>query len=762
MKKIYIQENKLNLLNEGNSPDNIEYLGTKLSYLDNDAYPFIVIKTENGLDVKIYPENSTTHMFLKRDMAAKKIGFKSYEYFIRYVRENIEEKDDWMDELNGIIDDIELNIEYEGRYWCNNELLIFWYDTPPTDIIDLILLELSEFLKININNPKIVIGDYVIPYEEYNYWEKINNNDFRIDTSKTDKELKNIHLMNQQDKREALTDFRQNRAEVQGKKLGKMPMAQYHSLIYQEEKDVFNWGSYFSNLKRIDESINKYLLTESQESKSISAAKKLLMQRLGYDEQQADEFVRVKLRNDLPVLRTPEGGKFILGVTRMYIDGELNDANIIGNLNSTLKLVASDAHINEYDRNLNNISANDLINRFAKAISDNLNAEKEEINQMVFDTPSDYEIVKIDSFEQASEYGKYTSWCVTHNRNMFNSYTSEGMNQFYFCLKNDFEYIKPNKGENCPLDEYGLSMIAVSVDEKGMLNTCTCRWNHDNGGNDSIMNTKEISQVVGVNFFDVFKPSNMWEDLVTNAINRLKNGENPRNIFDDYEEQKNNFILISLNGKFNYIKPNNELLSPNQWYDVCYDFVNGFAIVELKRKCNFINEEGKILFPDQWFGGCGNFVDGIARVKSNGRWNYINTNGELLSPNQWFDECKTFSNGFSIVCIDWKYNYINTNGEILFPNQWLDGCGDFDDDGICAVLLNNKISWLKDTGEMLYPNQWFDCYFDESSNTGEVNINGKQYYLNNEGQIIGEVNENTNKQKKIYINELQMNLLTES
>ena len=34
------------------------------------------------------------------------------------------------------------------------------------------------------------------------------------------RELKNIHLMNQQDKREALSDFRQNRSEVQGKKIG--------------------------------------------------------------------------------------------------------------------------------------------------------------------------------------------------------------------------------------------------------------------------------------------------------------------------------------------------------------------------------------------------------------------------------------------------------------------------------------------------------------------------------------------------------------
>ncbi len=167
------------------------------------------------------------------------------------------------------------------------------------------------------------------------------------------------------------------------------------------------------------------------------------MQRLGYDEQQADEFIRIKLRNDLPVLRTPEGGKFILGVTRMFIDRQINSANDISSLNSTLKLVASNAHINEYDRNLNGLSCRELIQRFSTVMNDNIEAERSDINQMAFDTPSDYEIVRIDSFEQASEYGDYTTWCVTHDEDMFDSYTSDGINQFYFCLKYGFEGIKP-------------------------------------------------------------------------------------------------------------------------------------------------------------------------------------------------------------------------------------------------------------------------------------------------------------------------------
>lgn len=101
---------------------------------------------------------------------------------------------------------------------------------------------------------------------------------------------------------------------------------------------------------------------------------------------------------------------------------------------------------------------------------------------------------------------------------MFDSYTSDGFNQFYFCLKNGFESMKPVQGEGCPLDEYGLSMIAVCVDENGALSTCTCRWNHDNDGNDSIMTTEQISQVIGQNFYNVFKPNTNWKDAINNAL----------------------------------------------------------------------------------------------------------------------------------------------------------------------------------------------------------------------------------------------------
>ena len=477
---------------------------------------------------------------------------------------------------------------------------------------------------------------------------------------------------------------------------------------------------------------SKKILTESQESKSIAAAKKLVMQRLGYNEQEADEFVRIKLRNDIPSLRTPQGGKFILGVTRMFCNGELRNANDIGNLNSTLKLVASDAHINEYDRNLNNLSCQELIQRFAKAMSDNLDAEKDEINQMVFDAPSDYEIVRIDSFEQAEKYGDYVSWCVTHDEDMFDSYTSDGINQFYFCLKYGFESVDEQPGDGCPLDEYGLSMIAVSVNENGMLNTCTCRWNHDNGGDDSIMDAKQVSQVIGMNFFEVFKPNNKWNEILANVKQRLANGEEPTYVFDYVGDFSEGFAVVGLNGKYNFVNQEGELLS-DQWFGSAHDFRDGFATVLLNRKCNFINQEGRLL-SDQWFDSVYDFNNGFAVVELNEKYNVINQEGKIIS-SQWFDNASNFVNGFAVAELNHKFNFINQEGRLI-SNQWFDSIHDFSE-GFARVKLNGKYNFVNQEGELL-SNQWFDIAYDFKNGFAIVKLNEKYNFISREGRIISD------------------------
>ena len=510
--------------------------------------------------------------------------------------------------------------------------------------------------------------------------------------------------------------------------------------------DTMNAKSYEKSYKRINqiisETIHKHLrniLTESQESKSIDAAKKLYMERTGCSREEADEFVRITLRNDLPILRQPNAAKFILGVTRMFLDRQITDQRTISQLNTTLKYVSSDAHINEYDRNLNGMSAQDLIQRFAKAVSDDFEKNKSEIDTMNFEGKSQYEIVRIDSFEQAQQYGQYTSWCVTHDENMFNSYTNDGIGQFYFCLRHGFENEEAVEGENCPLDNYGLSMIAVSVDENGRLNTCTCRWNHDNGGNDSIMDPKQISEVIGMNFYQTFKPNNKWKKLVDNCMRRIANGEDPNDVFDQTGGFDNGFAMVTLNGKYNFINQNGQLVSPNQWFDDCNYFDNDFAVVKLNGKYNFINTHGELLWKgDEWFDDCSRFCEGFAAVEINYKYNFINTHGELLwKGNQWFDNCDSFSEGFAAVKLNGKWNFINARGELLWKgNEWFDYCWNFSG-GFARVKLNGKCNYINTRGELVWKgDEWFDEVRGFDNNFAVVKLNGKYNFINTRGELV--------------------------
>ena len=527
--------------------------------------------------------------------------------------------------------------------------------------------------------------------------------------------------------------------------------------------DTMKTKSYEKSYTRINqiisETIHKHLrniLTESQESKSIDAAKKLYMERTKCSREEADEFVRITLRNDLPILRKPNAAKFILGVTRMFLDRQITDARTISQLNTTLEYISSDAHINEYDRNLNGMSAQDLIQRFAKAVSDDFEKNKSDINSMNFEGQSQYNIVRIDSFKLAQQYGQYTSWCVTHNEDMFNSYTNNGIGQFYFCLRHGFENEKAVKGEHCPLDNYGLSMIAVSVDENGRLNTCTCRWNHDNGGNDSIMDPKQISEVIGMNFYQTFKPNNKWKELLDNCMRQLANGEDPNDVFDDIGDFNDGFARVKLTGKWNFINTHGELLC-NEWFDFCYDFSEGFAAVELSGKWNFINTHGELLC-NEWFDLCSAFREGFARVELTGKWNFINTRGELLwKGDEWFDTCSDFNNGFAVVKLNGKCNFINTRGELLWKgDQWFDRCGFFHN-GFAAVKLNDKYNFINTRGELLWKgNQWFDDCYNFYDGCAIVKLNGRAFMIDTKGQLH---NLNESRQRTLRLTESEFRKL---
>ena len=279
-----------------------------------------------------------------------------------------------------------------------------------------------------------------------------------------------------------------------------------------------------------------YLICEDAEGKNINRAEKWIKQNYpqylnreltlpnGDKKTMSARDWVTQVRNDVPSSRLPktENGKdsckFLLGVTRLYFGfaKDTRQDEIQGKISQLEKImkILTASHASEYDNNLNGLSYSDLDNKFKGAIQKNLDNEIASLKGQQFKRDTSYKFIPIPDFETSKRFSKWTSWCVTHQKSMYDSYTKNGLGLFYFCIKDNFESVQKVKGEGCPLDEYGKSMIAISVNDDGSLNTATCRWNHDNGGNDNIFkDAKEVSQFFGVNFFDTFKPRSVDELL---------------------------------------------------------------------------------------------------------------------------------------------------------------------------------------------------------------------------------------------------------
>lgn len=502
--------------------------------------------------------------------------------------------------------------------------------------------------------------------------------------------------------------------------------------------------------------INEALIDEDQEAKSINSAKDLFVSRLGWDRKRADKFVRIRLRSLFPELKTKDGGKFILGTARLYIDGELNNGKNISAYNTILKYLSSSEFINSFDRNLNDLHLSDLIEKFSERINTDLNNDKNKLSKNNYSEKNDYEIVEIYSFKDAAEYAKYCNWCITRTEVAFNQYSNNQTSQFYFCLKNGFQKVPKVAGENAPLDDYGLSMIAICVNRDGLLVSCTTRWNDKNGGTMNALTTEQISELIGKNFYDVFKPSSSWKDDLSDAEARLKNGENSEDIF-----QKNKIIplenglrKVKLHSCYNYLTKENKLLS-HVWFDSATNFQDGIAVVSVGDDYNCIDINGKFL-SEEWYKYIGTFSKGVAFVVRNDeKYNFINTNGEIISK-IWFNDIDVFNDSkvSTLVMYKSKYNFINRDGEFLF-NPSLTIVRKMDNLFYYIKSQNGKYNFVNKNGELL-SDQWFDWAGCFKNGIAPIEIKSKTYTINENGEIKSPIKEG---KEEIYYTDPQKVLI---
>ena len=216
------------------------------------------------------------------------------------------------------------------------------------------------------------------------------------------------------------------------------------------------------------------------------------------------------------------------------------------------------------DGNLNGLSYDAFMELFKHNYSQYVSKSNNDLAEDTsFLTPHNYRIVEIkdrigeNSWVGPTEEGmrflrsleQYTSWCVCGDMAEFEyaQYLSNG-GRMYICLKEGFENVPKEVGENCPLDEYGLSMVCVIVGSDGFPDNVTTRWNHENGGENpkGLCDPIHLQKLFGVKYKDIFKPRKAQDLRKMNlAESEEKEGNLLTESIDEHYDYKKDMLSIA-------------------------------------------------------------------------------------------------------------------------------------------------------------------------------------------------------------------------
>ena len=402
------------------------------------------------------------------------------------------------------------------------------------------------------------------------------------------------------------------------------------------------------------------------------------------------------------------------------------------------------------------------------------------------DTFGEYKVIPINSHEEASRYAKYTAWCVTHSQGNYDGYTGDG-SRFFFCLKNGFENVVKQRGEGCPLDEYGLSMVSVLIRQNGTVKHITTRWNHDNEGEDNPnLNTLEqVEQILGIPedvFLADIAPAEFESSDVEELINQgidigqfLKKGQRKGDMYEVYFEsdaRKRNVMkdgklllkdwysaIVHFDGRYfrcrreigdyscmENLCDENGAVFPNDIHYILIDIFDEdkevFNIKSYeKNKHNLIKKgETAPLLPRDIKTIYG-FHQGICLVDEGGRqYNFINENFEFLweTPNDLkipqYLLPKSWNNGVLRIERDGYYTYYDIYNNRLLTSELFLSVEPF---GKHIGLVSNEKgrNFVKRNGELV-SDEWFRGSVSLENGYINCRMQGESLLISNKGDVI--------------------------
>lgn len=171
--------------------------------------------------------------------------------------------------------------------------------------------------------------------------------------------------------------------------------------------------------------------------------------------------------------------------------------NLIPEVRRIVGLLSGPAHVNDFTFDLDGMGLDELLRRFGSKAGESAGGS------MVDTGSTRYRVVRVDSFEQSQEFAPFFDsnpkdrWCIIGSKDYWNRYTRRGRNTAYYLIAPGAEEMTAHRGENCPKDKYGLSLIGIMIGPRGTLEHCCVRWNYSNGASDHELSADELSELLG-------------------------------------------------------------------------------------------------------------------------------------------------------------------------------------------------------------------------------------------------------------------------
>lgn len=130
--------------------------------------------------------------------------------------------------------------------------------------------------------------------------------------------------------------------------------------------------------RALRQTINEMFLNENAETNNVNAAKQYLRNEKGMSQDKYQQVI-LGIKQGIPNVRILKM-KYTLGIARLFCNRELTDANIIHRLNRIIYFASTKEMAESYDRNLNNLSFQELDKIFTPLIQQQDEEERSKSN----------------------------------------------------------------------------------------------------------------------------------------------------------------------------------------------------------------------------------------------------------------------------------------------------------------------------------------------------------------------------------------------